>query len=249
VIARRWLNQWSGQLTDELRNLDLSAYTFDEFVKFSFDRRIVSDKEIFDHFHIDLAGQRFEEAEPSRPEVLVSYMTELFSKFGEIAHRYPLTQIDQGIWAIIGPCFNLAGLLFAPSIQLPMRLECIRSMFSVYSGPIAKLEADSNLTGLFMWWDLVLDEFWTPPRSFVAGTYKGDASKLDTESRVLLDAMFETLKRILLLPDRETQRCALHGLGHLHHPGVRDTVQRYIDANNSELPLGWIEKCRDGVVQ
>src|SRR5882762_3359340 len=111
-----------GQLMDDVRNLDLSSYTFDEFV--------------------------------------------------EIVPKYSLTQIDQGIWAIIGPCFHLAELLFDPSIRLTTRLECIRSMFCLYSGFIAKSEADLNLTGLFMWWDLVLDDFWTPPRPFVAGTYK-----------------------------------------------------------------------------
>jgi hypothetical protein len=61
--------------------------------------------------------------------------------------------------------------------------------------------------------------------------------------------MFETLKRILDLPHTETQRCALHGLGHLHHPEVRETVQHYIDANQSQFPLSWLEQCRDGTVQ
>jgi hypothetical protein len=35
-------------------------------------------------------------------------------------------------------------------------------------------------------------------------------TKPDSESRCLLDVMFETLKRILL-PDRESQKSALHG--------------------------------------
>jgi len=99
-----------------------------------------------------------------------------------------------------------------------------------------------------MWWDLILEGFWRLPRPFVPGTYRGDASKLDSESRALLDAMFETLKRILDLPCIEAQRCALHGLGHLHHPGVRNTVQHYIDARKSELDLAWLERCRDGTV-
>ena len=64
----------------------------------------------------------------------------------------------------------------------------------------------------------------------------------------MLDVMFETLKGILDLPQREAQRCALHGLGHLLHPAVRDTVQRYIDANKSDFPLAWLEHCRDGTV-
>lgn len=93
-----------------------------------------------------------------------------------------------------------------------------------------------------------MDGFWTPPRPFVPGTYIGDASKLDSESHVLLDVMFKTMKRILELPDPEAQRAALHGLGHLHHPEVRDTVQNYISVNKFGLDLAWLEHCREGTV-
>jgi hypothetical protein len=37
--------------------------------------------------------------------------------------------------------------------------------------------------------------------------------------------------------------------GHLHHPEVRDTVQHYIDTNESEISLAWLEQGRDGAVQ
>jgi hypothetical protein len=178
-------------------------------------------------------------------------MTKLFSEFGEIAPKYSLAQIDQGIWGILGENLRLYEFLFDASVPLPNRLKCVRSMYYVYSDFVAKSDADPDpdLSGFWMWWDLVLHGFWTPPRPFVAGTYRGDASKLDSESRVLLDVMFETLKRILDLPHAETQRCALHGLGHLHHPEVRETVQHYIDVNKSQFRLAWLEECRDGTLQ
>jgi hypothetical protein len=65
------------------------------------------------------------------------------------------------------------------------------------------------------------------------------------------DAMFETLVAILRLPDQRTQGYALHGLGHLKHPGGPAVVQGYIDAHREELTpegLAWVEKCRDGTV-
>ena len=177
-------------------------------------------------------------------------MTKLFLEFGDIASKYSVAQIDQGIWAILSGKARLYEYVFDNSVPLPDRLECIRSMYYVFSDFVAKSEGepDSDLTGFWMWWDLLLDGFWTPPKPFFPGTYRGDASKLDAESHILLDAMFETLKRILELPHTETQRCALHGLGHLHHPEVHDTVQRYIDAKKSDLPLAWLEECRDGTV-
>jgi hypothetical protein len=43
----------------------------------------------------------------------------------------------------------------------------------------------------------------------------GEFSELDVNSRALLEAMFETLQRILELPDARTQKIASQGLGHL----------------------------------
>jgi hypothetical protein len=80
---------------------------------------------------------------------------------------------------------------------------------------------------------------------------EGDVENLNPDERRLLDCMFETLSRILLLDDPRTQRFALHGLGHLHHPQVKTLVQRFIDENRHEFtPEGitWLEKCRDGSV-
>jgi hypothetical protein len=39
-------------------------------------------------------------------------------------------------------------------------------------------------------------------RAVIAGTWRGDAPKLDAESRVLLDVLFDTLTRILAIPNR-----------------------------------------------
>jgi len=235
-------------MIDEFKNLDLSSKTFGQFVRFFFARRVVSDKEHFDYFLTDLDGQRYDDAVPSSPEILVGHMTKLFSEFGDIAPQYSLPQIDQAIWSFLGAYFRLYELLFVASVPLSNRLQCIRSMYCVYSDFVARLEADPDLTGFFMWWDLVLHGFWTPPKSFVPGTNRGDASKLDAESRMLLDAMFETLVRILDVPNIETQRCALHGLGHLHHPEVHGIVQRYIDTNKSAFDLAWLNQCREGTV-
>jgi hypothetical protein len=86
-----------------------------------------------------------------------------------------------------------------------------------------------------MCWDLILHGFWFQPKLFGQHTQVGDVSKLDTESRLLLDKMFETLKKILGLPDPRTQGYALHGLGHLHHPAVRETVQEFVGNHKAEL--------------
>jgi hypothetical protein len=237
-------------MADEFKNLDLSSKSFDQFVAFFFSREVVPDEEQFDYFLTDLAGQEYDEAVPSSPAILVEHMTKLFSEFGQIASKYSFAQVDQAVWGILGENLRLYEFLFDVSVPLPIRLECIRSMYWVFSDFVAKMKGapDPGAGGFFMWWDLILHGFWAAPKPFLDRTYAGDASKLDSESRILLDAMFDTLKRILELPHSETQRCALHGLGHLHHPQVRNTIQHYIDSNESGLPLAWLEQCRDGSV-
>jgi hypothetical protein len=74
---------------------------------------------------------------------------------------------------------------------------------------------------------------------------------LSKDMQAVLDSMFETLKDILELADLRCEQYALHGLGHLHHPGVKELVQKYIDKHKGEMDpedLTWLEQCRDGTV-
>jgi hypothetical protein len=225
--------------------------TFDQFVDFFFARAVVPDDRQFHYFSQDLAGRQYDESVPSTPAIVVAHMTRLFSEFGRVAPRFSLAQIDQGVWGVLGENLRLYELLWDSSISLPDRVRCKRSMYSVFSDFVAKSGSEVLETGLYMWWDLILHGFWFQTKLFEQGAEKGDLSKLGSESRVLLDAMFETLTRILELPDSRTKDCALHGFGHLHHPSVRETVQEFIDNHRSELTgdrLRWVEACRDGTV-
>jgi hypothetical protein len=238
-------------LADNLKILDLSSKSFDQFVDFFFNRDIVPDESQFDYFLTDSAGERYDEAVSSSPVAVVKYMTKLFSEFGAIAPKYSLAQLNQGIWGILGENLRLYELLWDSSLPLGPRVQCIRSMSSVYSDFVSKSKVEVMENCFDMWWDMILHGFWFQQKLFEKRTEMGDLSKLDTESRLLLDVMFETLKQILDLPDARTQHFALHGLGHLHHPAVRETVQVFIDNRKTELTaegLQWLEQCRDGTV-
>lgn len=238
-------------MNDELKDLDLSSLSFEQFAEYFFARKVVPDNEQFDLFMVGLDGKKFSKSVPVSPSAVVDYMTALFSNFGQIATKCTIEQIDQGVWGILGENLRLYEFIFDPSIPLENRLSCIRSMYHVYSDFVANLQTElgPNLSGFYMWWDLILHGFWTSDKSHLPGTWKGDASKLDSESRQILDVMFETLQRILSLPDGKSQESALHGLGHLDHPGVRDEVQRFIDTRGSDFRLEWLEQCRDGACQ
>lgn len=123
-------------------------------------------------------------------------------------------------------------------------------MYFVYAGFVSQSQVRVMENCFDMWWDLIAEGFWFE-LEWGQGITSGDVAVLEKDSRALLDAMFGTVKRILELPDLRTQRYALHGLGHLHHPGVSQVVQSFIDRNGSEfseLGLKWAEQCRDGTV-
>jgi hypothetical protein len=236
--------------------LDLSSFSYEEFVTFFFDRPAPEPSE-----HTGSFAAEGRECAWSRPDVAVSHLTKLFRDFPGICRKYSLGQVNQAIWMIIGADFDLVQHLWDNSVSLGERIECIRSMYFVYSDFVAKSDVEIMENCFDMWWDLMADSFWFQSNFFDHSeihkgmssmkVQRGEMSKLGSNSRALLGAMFETLGRILELPDRRTQKYALHGLGHLHHPGVRGLVQKHIDDHRGEFTqegLKWVEQCRDGQV-
>src|SRR5262249_21318446 len=143
--------------------------------------------------------------------------------------------IDAGVWAMLGPDpFVLEKHLWLPTVPLSMREACIRSMYFVYSDFVSKSQVPVMENCFSMWWDLVASGYWEHLR-YTGQIQEGDVTGLTNEQRALLDTLFETLSKILMLTDERTQGYALHGLGHLHHPGVRQLVQGFLDENRTKM--------------
>ena len=222
-------------------NLDVSLLSYDEWLRFFFGQRILAEEEYFgDAFCSDYI---FFDA--SNPTKVVSYLQRLCAEFCTIGQKHSLPQLNQGIWAILGPDFELQQYLWQRSTPLSERIACIRSMLHPYADFVAGHSASVMENCFEMWWDMVLGSFWSQP-----GCAR-DYASLDSEGRSLLDAAFDTLCTILALSDERCQMYALHGLGHLQHADVALTVQRFIDSHREEFPaegITWLEKCRDGTV-
>src|SRR5258708_28636663 len=103
----------ANHLDGEPRDLDLSSLTFDEFAAFLFAREAVPHEERYGYFLTDL-----HESAPSSPEVLVNHLTKLFTQFGQIASKYTLAQVDQGVWGVWGVNLSLHELLFGQPVPL-----------------------------------------------------------------------------------------------------------------------------------
>ena len=99
------------------------------------------------------------------------------------------------------------------SVPLKARMDCVQSLYHLYA-KAHQVWTDEPSPGIFfMLWDNI--------NSQAAYTIDRVQGAVDPQ---ILDAILETLARILELPDPVTQGCALHGLGHLRHIGVRSLV-------------------------
>ncbi|HWD38628.1 MAG TPA: hypothetical protein VG944_07250 [Fimbriimonas sp.] len=79
----------------------------------------------------------------------------------------------------------------------------------------------------YMWWDLLAS---------------------DVVDRAIGSAILETLSDLSLHPDVRVQISAIHGLGHLQHPGRPSAVDRYLQFHPELARDTWILQCRSGTV-
>ena len=220
--------------------LDLSRLSFDQIVEFFFDH---PESEQFWYGDPQYALSEI----TISPPMLVDHLTRLFSDFGAAMSRYSPAQISHGIWAMFSPAFSFTEVLWDSSVPLEKRTECIRAMGNLFADFVPANDAEPLQKCFYMWWHVVVTGFWASEGQFESP----DISQLSPESTALLETIFETLKQILKSSDPRTQGYALHGLGHLQHPGVREVVQQYLEQNKdrfTEEHVHWIEQCRDGVV-
>jgi hypothetical protein len=177
----------------------------------------------------------------------MGHLIRLFSDFGAAVGPYSPVQISHALWAMLSPSFSLSDVLWDASLPLEKRLECIRAMGTMFTGYVVEQDAEALQKCFYMWWHIVVTGFWAHQGQFEAP----DLSQLDGEATTLLEAIFETLRQILSVSDPRVQGYALHGLGHLQHPGVRELIQHYLNENKDRFTaehVQWIEQCRDGIV-
>ena len=139
---------------------------------------------------------------------MVRTLTAAFSS--DAWFRWPPEQWKNGIWHLGGNWVfggqMMERCLADPAVPLAERVACVEAM--------ARLVRQACEHGgedvAFMWWDLALASRWNEP----------DAADADA----LREAAFRALAGLLHDPRKCLQAAALHGLGHLRHPGTREVV-------------------------
>jgi hypothetical protein len=226
-----------------LGRFDPSTLSYKEFIEYFFT------KPTGELWILDPDGKEFILHALSHPETILRYLTHFFVEFRQSADRLPLETLDDVITGMVGAAnFELQSVLWNNSLDLNDRIQCIRSMYRVFADFVCNCEVEVLVGCFYMWWDNICSSFWFEKTRSVPTE---DYNLLGEQDHALLDAMFGTLAEILKLDDDRTKYCALHGLGHLHHPEVRSVVQEFIDDRRPQLEpsdLSWLEKCRDGTV-
>jgi hypothetical protein len=245
--------------------LDLSTLTYPQFLAYFFDRPIVRNDESYDLFRKGI--DNFYAYDPA---TVASHVRDLCRSFADLAKIYSDEQLNQGLWAVFSAGIACQRFCFDPQVDTSLRTDAIESMYipvrDVAVSRAVELVKDSFF---FMWWDLILDEFWhsTGQHNFdhsglnaeqLIEKYRQmafvsyDYAALTNDQKLMVDTMFRSLQKILALDHQGCQWCALHGLGHLNHPSGPEIVQGYLDRHRTELiyaDLQWVEQCRDGRCQ
>lgn len=226
-----------------MENFDISALSYEQFLEYFFTTPEGAAP------RLNANGEEYWMVVKTNAGVVVGHLTRFFQEFGQFARHVSLETLDNGIDEMFSPgAFELQTVLWDKGVPLQERIDCIRSMYRVFADFVENREVGTSEGCFFMWWDFICWGFWFD-QIYHKKLPRQDYELLGEEERRLVDAMFETLVEILKLDGNSARGAALHGLGHVHHPGVRAVVQEFIDQHSADLDakeVSWLEKCRDG---
>ncbi len=194
----------------EREQIDISGYSYEEFVAFIFDRVIRADTGKYHPWYFDVEVA----FDPNR---LCEFYIRLF-RTQDFAHaKYSKAQLESGFWAIHGSAFDgsVQHLMWNVEVPFQARSECVKSMFDLFERFFA---AEPLETSVSMWWDSLCYAWECGNRVRQRGG----------EDALMQDTVFAVLTDLLQSDSEVCQGAALHGLGHLHHPSTQELVETYI---------------------
>ncbi len=176
-------------------DFDYRTGTPEEFARALFDRPIAATEEEKEA----LASGPYDP--PCGDATFVRLCTGLFERFGEFSAGYSDDQIEQGLWMICGDPYFLASFQLPDgNLSVDLAVDCARACYQLYADYLAPRHSYRHAGPLYMWWDT---------------RWSNASSGFATPRREIVEAVFDTLCRILALPDNECRNAALHGLHHL----------------------------------
>jgi hypothetical protein len=260
-------------MCDELDEFDLSIPDFGEWLVAVFEHEVSTNPDEPAWYH----SRQFW-ISVSDSAVLVRHFTRLSREFDRIAQSFSLAQMDQGIWFLLGSTVELGACLADESIDRAERIACIDAMPDVYARFVTSIKGEVPNCFDMWWdmlcddvWGKALQRIEGPPGEEEVARMNDairststveefmeafdpsqrrevDYNELNEDERSILESMLSSLTRILAIDNEVCQACALHGLGHLHHPSVPDVIDAYLAQNPDRFDTEWIQRCRNSTV-
>ncbi len=174
--------------------IDLSDIDFEAWVAFTFDHPVTDPAWYF--------GGKWEFSMPDAKTL--AFCERLFRQPEFLLDQYPEEVLSQGFW-FIPSAYGYLYTLRNMELEWTARESCILAMYSLFDRLFAR-----NPLGdaAYMWWDSTF--------SFGGRLWGGISRRTRADRNRLRKTFLVVLRDILLTIDnRERQRSALHGLGHL----------------------------------
>ena len=196
---------------------DLRNANYDEFLEF-----------VFDHYPEHEVDKKWywqlEEEVQIVPSRAIEYMTRLCADSAQLLEQYTPMQIAEGLNYVFGAAGHTAFLdqLWNPDIAWPARRRCILAIPHLYKNVLERA-ADGVGGCAYMLWDSIAYDYYCGNR---------DPDKQPEDARVQ-DTMLEALKGMLASDHPETQKGALHGLGHLSHRDSARAIRTFLSSDRN----------------
>jgi hypothetical protein len=114
--------------------IDISQYSYEEFVSFLFARDVQTIEEQGDLQKWDPWDLKVEVK--FNPERVCEYYTCLFERPGFLLQRFSKAQLEEGFWALQGPNLDCAvPRILDANPPLAVREKCVRAMSGLYRAP------------------------------------------------------------------------------------------------------------------
>jgi len=200
-----------------LSPIDITRYSFPDFVRFIFDRRVADAP----WWHSDwmacapgvVGGLSHTVGDAAR---LLEYLIQLFETADRLPDEYTRCQIEQGFW-FISVMDGLDPPLWDRDVPLALRQQCIEAMELLF----AKLFAWESLeTASLIWW-----------YNFAKGYDLDEGQPTDEDDAAIQQTMFETIRRVLWIDSTACRQSALAGLIALKHPETAATIDEFLEEN------------------
>ena len=195
---------------DDYSQHDIREASFEEFVSFLFDQEVIPDPR---DPTVGPCPWYYRANVEYNPHRVADDYIRLFKAPKFLLSPFSADQLEQGFWAIQSCLLDcsIATVIWDETVPFEVRASCVRIDVQSFRAAFRDRAARHVVAYVVGFTRIRL-------------ALRNRARANGGEDERMQDVMFDTLAKILELASSSCQMAALHGLGHLHHPGTADNL-------------------------